>query len=424
MRAWHGLPNSVSIAELKKGGAVRAYVAALFCVLSVAGCQPEAELEEEETGTDTAALTGADIAAFAGSHPLIEGRRLFTKETFGGNGRTCQTCHSIENGTLTLDQIRQRHRRNPHDPLFQHDALDDDGVGVSRFLSDGTIRVTLELPWYVTNADDPSRRTIDVFRGIPSTMNTPGLDPALMHDLRDPTLEHQAAGAIFSHAQPTVPPTQEQLALIAGFQRLSPRFYSSLPLFLHSLGAPAPKLPPGRTASERRGRRMFVAAPFNPPSRDGICAMCHSGPMLNETNEFGAAVFPAAVGTRFHPLFVSDPAFGTNHLNRPVHNLLVDDGLGNIVPVSTTDPGVLFTEAVLPPPEVLPRDTFTGFFKTPQLWGVARTAPYFHDNSAPDLEAVLDQYELFFDVDPFIGGQLSLTEQDKQDAIAYMRLLR
>ncbi|MGE0787813.1 MAG: hypothetical protein AB7S26_19215 [Sandaracinaceae bacterium] len=389
-----------------------------LAMMGAVGCaQSDAELEEEWVGASSAALGETGAA-------LTEGRRLFVHETFGGNGRTCQTCHSIATGTLTLAQIDHLYRTHPDDELFQHDALDDDGVGVSRIRSEGTIRITLTLPWYVTNADDPGNRQITVFRGIPSTLNTPGLDPALMYDLRNPTLEDQALGAINAHAVATVAPTPEQLGLIADFQQIAPRFYSSFELFRFSRGGPAPTLPPGRTASERRGRRMFVDAPFNPPSRDGICALCHSGPMLNLTNEHGAAIFPAPVGTRFHPLFISDPAHGTNHLNRHVYNLLVDDGLGNIVPVATTDPGVLLNEAVLPPPFILPRNTFAGFFKTPQLWGVEDTSPYFHDNSAADLRAVLDQYEVFFRDDPFIGGQITLTEQDKQDAIAYLRLLR
>lgn len=389
-----------------------------MCVVGLVACgvPSEEELNAEYAG-QSQELRYAD-------HPLVEGRRLFRDEEFGGNGRTCQTCHSVATGTLTMPQIRARYRRNPDGPLFQHDALDDDGVGLTRFLSEGTIRITLDLPWYVTNADDPSKRTIDVFRAIPSTLNTPGLDPALMYDLRAATLEDQALDAIMGHAQSTVPPTAEELGLIADFQQLAPRFYSSFPLFLYSRGGPPPRLPRGRTHSERRGRRMFVDAPFTPGSTDGICALCHSGPMLNLTNEHGAAVFPALEGARFHPLFVGEPSAGTNFLDHPVHNLLVDDGVGNIVAVSTTDPGVLLNEAVLPPPFVLPRNVFTGFFKTPQLWGVRRTAPYFHDNSAPDLEAVMDQYALFFEIDPFIGGQVTLTEQDKRDAIAYLRLLR
>ena len=31
-----------------------------------------------------------------------EGQRLFDHETFGGNGRTCRTCHSGNDGTITL----------------------------------------------------------------------------------------------------------------------------------------------------------------------------------------------------------------------------------------------------------------------------------------------------------------------------------
>lgn len=390
----------------------------VMCALALGACAGQSE---EEIQADWEAQSAS---LSHGSHPLGEGRRLFVHEEFDGNGRTCQTCHSRETGTLSVEDVRRLYRRNPDHPLFRHDGLDDDGIGVSRILSEATIRITLELPWYVTNADDPSKRTIDVFRGIPSTVNTPGLDPALMYDLRNPTLEDQALGAIMGHAQAPIAPAFEDLELIAEFQRLAPRFYSNYQLFRFSRGGPAPTLPAGRTASERRGRRLFMDVPFNPPSTDGICALCHSGPMLNLTNEHGAAVFPAVEGTRFHPLFVGEPAFGTNHLDHPVHNLLVDDGLGNIVPVSTTDPGVLFTEAVLPPPEVLPRNVFTGFFKTPQLWGVRDTAPYFHDNSAPTLEAVMDQYELFFAIDPFIGGQVTITEQTKRDAIAFLRLLR
>src|SRR5262249_38058734 len=34
-------------------------------------------------------------------------------------------------------------------------------------------------------------------------------------------------------------------------------------------------------------------------------------------------------------------------------------------------------------------------FDVPQLRGIAQTAPYFHDNSAPDLGAALDIYSRF-----------------------------
>ena len=50
-----------------------------------------------------------------------EGERLFRKETFGGNGRTCETCHSPSTGTLSPDDVRER-LRDPTDPLFLHDG--------------------------------------------------------------------------------------------------------------------------------------------------------------------------------------------------------------------------------------------------------------------------------------------------------------
>ena len=48
---------------------------------------------------------------------LIEkGRRLFTEETFGGNGRTCATCHPADNN-FTIDTAFIA-TLPPRDPLF------------------------------------------------------------------------------------------------------------------------------------------------------------------------------------------------------------------------------------------------------------------------------------------------------------------
>ena len=55
-----------------------------------------------------------------------EGQRLFEHETFGGNGRTCLTCHSRETGTVSPQDARARFRTDPRDPLFLHDGSDDD----------------------------------------------------------------------------------------------------------------------------------------------------------------------------------------------------------------------------------------------------------------------------------------------------------
>src|SRR4051812_28795563 len=66
-----------------------------------------------------------------------EAKRLFEEETFGGNGRTCATCHGAETGTLSPEEAQARFADDPSDPLFLHDGSDDfEGHGVSRILAD------------------------------------------------------------------------------------------------------------------------------------------------------------------------------------------------------------------------------------------------------------------------------------------------
>jgi hypothetical protein len=346
-----------------------------------------------------------------------EGRRLFRKETFGGNGRTCETCHSPSTGTLSPEDVRER-LRDPTDPLFLHDGLDDGVAGTSRIAQHATIRIVRPLPPNVRIADDLSATSVVLLRGIPSTLNTPALDPALMYDLRARTLADQALGAIHDHAQNSVEPTQEQLALIADFQRTDKRFFSSDVLRDFASGGPAPVLPPGRTASEQRGRLMFVEAEITPGSTQGICAQCHTGPMLNQTSPFNTGAPP---GARIANIGVSE----RNLLNLPVYTFLVDNGAGDVRAVTTPDLGIPLTNPRppgVPPPSVRHPAFFANFFKIPSLWGVRKTAPYFHDNSAKTLEEVAAFYTNMFANNPDFPVQLKA--QDEIDMVAYLKLLR
>ena len=88
-----------------------------------------------------------------------DGKRLFEHETFGGNGRTCATCHGSGTGTVSPEEAQRRFNDNPADPLFLHDGSDDGkGHGVSRMLKDATIPVEIPLPPNVSLADDPDAR--------------------------------------------------------------------------------------------------------------------------------------------------------------------------------------------------------------------------------------------------------------------------
>jgi hypothetical protein len=351
---------------------------------------------------------------------LKEGRRLFDVEKFGGNGRTCRTCHSKQTGTFSPEEALARLIEDPSDALFVHDGFDDGVTGTTRIIQHATVRIEIPLPPDVILADDPARRSVILNRGTPTTLNTPALDPMLMYDTREPNLQLQAFNAIHGHAQNTREPTALELDLIKEFQQTDPRFFSSEALRVFANGGPAPQLPPGTTESERRGRAMFDNVPFDGVTTGGICNICHSGPMLNRFaagNSFG---FPP--GGRRASIGVSE----RNLMGNPVYTFLVREPDGGIFTITTPDPGAMLND---PPPSAPPgvptppRSFFANFFKIPTLWGVKDTAPYFHDNSANTLEDVAKFYALFFLDSPSTRGFV-FTEQNQADMVAFLKLLR
>jgi hypothetical protein len=352
-------------------------------------------------------------------------RLLFTTDTFGGNGRTCDTCHSLTTGTGTVspEDAQDRYRKDPRDPLFLFDGSDDgQGHGVTRMLGDATILITIPLPPNVTLANNPTARTVTFPRGIPTTHNTPALDPVLMLDGREPNLPTQALHAIEVHDQPTIMPTLADLLGISQFEVTEP-FFSSPTLRAYTHGGPPPVLPQGTTDSEKRGRLFFVDTPFAPGDKRGSCAFCHSGPMLNQTNAFFVAATGGLIpaGTRFQSVAVSE----LNEIENPVQRFILHNADGSTTPLCSPDPGrALITGNI--PPIPLPCNAlgppFSDWnaFKIPILWGVKDTAPYFHDNSAKTLEDVAAHYAKFFQLIP---APFTLTSQDQADIVAYLKLL-
>ena len=283
-------------------------------------------------------------------------------------------------------------------------------------LGDANVLVEVPLPPNVRLADDPAARTVVVRRGVPSTLNTPALDPVLMWDGREPDLQTQAQHAIRGHAQAAEEPGADDLQRIAEFER-SKDFFSSEALRRFADGGPAPELPEGQTEAERRGRRFFVDAADPADLKVGSCAACHSGPMLNQTNRF--LPLPVPPGTRFQNVLVSE----LNTAANPVRTFIFTGADGAETIVNSPDPG---RALVTGDPRLFPFDSLNAF-KIPTLWGAARTAPYFHDNSAKTLEEMMAHYAKFFAVvtTPPGGGppRIVLTAQDQADVVAYLKLL-
>lgn len=364
-------------------------------------------------------------------------KTLFERETFGGNGRTCSTCHLKDTGTLTLGDVQRVIEKGDADHLLVDDALDEDGVGTTRIQAHATIRMRIPLPPWLSLADDPGATHVTVLRGIPSTRNTPALDPILLYDGRASTLQDQALGAIHDHTLNTVEPTAAELDAIAEFQRTDAHFFSSPELRKFAATGAPPELPPGITPAEKRGRTFLIDAPFNPPSKAGICALCHSGPMLNTINQ-AHSTFTGGVprpGVRFFNIGVGI----VNAPGNPIRQWIINDGVNPEVIRESPDIGVLLHPTLvmhpshppIPPPRILPRVVMADNFKIPTLWGVKDTSPYFHDNGAKTLRDAVAHYQRFFNFteaqDPVgsasLGGLITLTDDDVDDIVAYLQLL-
>jgi cytochrome c peroxidase len=384
--------------------------------------------------------------------PIALGRKLFTEETFDGNGRVCSTCHELEHfGTITPEFVQALYQSDPDAPLFR--AIDsDDGLGVSyeRLKQHATIRVPIELPRRTTSGlgirlcDDPANTIVYLHRGNPSVFNV-ALEQWLMHDGRERTdLVKQALSAVHTHNEPGREPTAEELDAIAAFQaslfsHAAIRRSVQLEALTTPDGRSPLRLPDGSTRSERRGREFFE------PDRQ--CGQCHSGPMLNRTSKH----HPNGVGLVIESSFAEIAPDNMNEKHRWCYvdlatNEIVVGPAGDreVFSEPVTDPGIGliagFHEFQLDDgtPVMLPNELLVQIagplFKIPTLWGTPDTAPYFHDNSAKTLDDVLDQYNFVFSrlYDSGFGlgcapeaaaaGEC-LSEQDKTDIISFMQLL-
>lgn len=351
------------------------------------------------------------------------GKFLFDKETFGGNGRSCSTCHSKETGTFSIEEVEARFAANPNDPLFRVPDSDNlDGASYTRLRASGTIRIDVPLAPNVRVVGDPSARTVAIFRGTPTVKNVTTLQQFLMSDGRESSgdLQHQAVSAIHQHTQNTVEPRPAQLDKIAEFERTGERFFSSDALERFANGGKAPKLPAGRTASEKRGKEFL--------NENRQCGICHSGPMLDTSSQFDFLLSP---GSRFHfsgagfelgPLAESFDAEG---------NLLLDEknpNVNRIFEFTLPDGSKQLVVGPDPGRGLVTGDVNDAFnIKIATLWGIKDTAPYFHDNSSRTLRELLDHYNRLFQ---FINDQFPppevlplMSEQDKTDLIAYLNLL-
>jgi cytochrome c peroxidase len=208
------------------------------------------------------------------------GRRAFERAFPHTNGRSCATCHVLdEDTTLRPASVEARLKANPDDPLFNRIDADAPSAAVSTFehLKKGLVRVVLPLPANMDVIDlqggviTPADRKIFVWRGVPTVANTAITAPYQL-DGRVVTLQEQAQAAILSHSEGR-PVARHELDRIADFEKST--FSSArgrLVADLLALGFPLEQIPiPEQlmrlTPGETRGRVVY----------DAGCRPCHGG---------------------------------------------------------------------------------------------------------------------------------------------------
>jgi cytochrome c peroxidase len=356
--------------------------------LAAAGCGDAPAEDPINTLVDEGT---ADVQQHAS---VSDGTHLFKRETFGGNGRTCLTCHTEGTGTLSPAQAQALYNANPNDPLFR--AIDSDngtGSSYSKLLTHATVTVEIDLPPNVVLAANPTQRKVTLRRSIPSTIDAPSLDSMLMFDGRAASLQAQAAGAIAGHAQATRTPTADELNSIVMFEKT---LFSSEEMKKYARNeGPAPAIPAGNTESEKRGRAWFAET--------ALCGSCHAGALLNKATAGNPLGLPA--GSQFGTALVAE----RNKLNNPMREYIVTNSNGLPERVTTPDPGLML---------VTGNYADRNLFKMLSLRNLKNTAPYFHDGSAKTIEDIMDQYNFLLDT---LG--IPHTDQDILDMTAYLKLL-
>lgn len=425
----------------------------------------------------------ATLSSHAEREQFRRGCRLFFEESFDGNGRTCGSCHLQELGDhdasnnhfdFTPEHAQAIFADDPSHPLFRPiDSDDGAGEDYTTLLSHALVRIPFVLPPNVTvdEVDSPlvdvdpvtGRTTVHVLRSTPTVENML-FETDLMWDGRfGSDLERQAREAVTTHFEPARLPTDDEAADIAFFQQQQ---FSNFPIRRWANGGPAPTLPDvpaWRTGPQwdsiRRGRNFFVTMPVTPdaPVRGGHCATCHSGPMLDTTNEFNPINPP---GMHFTNNLVSETnvpnptlppgrvgiglpeltyhfALQYDLVAPPGAPLPVPPGTvlfpaGTVFTLRSPDPGILLTNGdpctnplfcILSSDPATGRFTTSSVFRISSLWGAADSAPYFHDNSAESIEDVLPVYRTLFQFTALGTGNPAwiLSPQEEQDIANYVR---
>jgi hypothetical protein len=342
------------------------------------------------------------------------GKRLFEKETFGGNGRTCATCHAEEeNFALSPADVR---RRPPGDALFVFERF----PGLEGLENGEALREKALILENVDGFLQPG-----VLRAVPHIMGLgQSINPEDNHPLTHATgwggdgspgngsLRNFAVGAVVQHFTRSLDrildvdfrmPTAEELEAMEAFQ---------LSIGRQTTPVIDPNIPGFLVFSDTNvtdGQTLFAGM----RSRKGTrrCSGCHTGGgALNDVGEneqrANGNEVSAGAPTCFFPSAPGDGGFG--------------DGQ-RFGTIETRDRSTFCTNGATGPV------TFRGnrFFSTQTAIEAADTLPAFHDNSANSLEEVVDFYrsDVFNDSITGAGNGFLIDDRERDQIALFMRVM-
>lgn len=352
----------------------------------------------------------ADSTQVLISHGLVtqaegDGGDLFFRGTFGGNGRTCGTCHRVDNNLVI-------------DPDFIATLPSDDPLFVAEFPPSQGGVPGLERPalmrgfgLILENVDGLENPTVKfVMRGVPHSlsMNMTVRAPA---DGRAPVerpgwsgdgapgngaLNQFSRGAVIQHFTRT-------LSRIAGvdFREPTQTELNSMETYMRATGRTSElNLVNARMtdAGAELGRRIFNNNNTDPTIGSGKCLACHLNAGANGANGANGN-FDTGVENVPHPA-------------RAVESFPFDGGFG-IAGRDCDGNGS--------------NDCFgDGTFNAVSLIEAADTPPFFHNNVALTVEDSVEFYSSpQFQASPsgrFLGG-ISLTLQESDNVAAFLRVI-
>lgn len=366
------------------------------------------------------------------------------------------------------------------DPLFTGRTADDGNHpdGLANLDNHGLVLIRPGRFNPLLAITDPFRQVIE-WRKVPRFVNT-GLTIGFVNDARMREVAETTRGAIFSHTQnfderfddllripnpryPAGPPDfEERPRNIAAFIEsttidppelralLTPQDPTANPQCSNAVGAKCTtadcvrltgssscnlatvlKLDPfftvhATTDSEKRGQRVFADQ----------CMGCHNTPNVFGSIEHIPGLplsFPARYGHAFDVGVAQ-----RNSLGLDFRAFLCADGSNNcpesartkktvVLPLAKVDGTTVMHAVTVDPGTASASGRYEDLFrfKVPQLRRVSQLGPYFHDNSAATLEAVLDHFTSDHYRNSTDGRNfpICLSPRERTDLLAFLRIL-